>query len=87
MVKEDDNILKIYYSISNSKEYHAEEPQFLEMDIELANAIDSLISSYPNFISVEDLPISDVICKVQFAKDLWEQGILITEDPLAYDSE
>lgn len=87
VIKDDDNFLKIYYSVDNSKEYHAEEPQFLEIDIKLADAVDTLISSYPNFITVEDLPIDDEICKVQLAKDLWEQGILMTEDPLAYDSE
>lgn len=57
LIKED--VYKIYYSTENSKEYHEYEPQFFEVDEEYVPAIKQIIKSYPNFISVKELPIEN----------------------------
>lgn len=86
VVNEDDTI-RIYYSVNNSREYHAEEPQYLEIDADLAPAVEALISHYPEYLAVEEFPIEDTAAKVQIASDLWEHGLLMTEEPLGYTSE
>ncbi|XP_078043215.1 bifunctional lysine-specific demethylase and histidyl-hydroxylase NO66 isoform X2 [Augochlora pura] len=73
---------RIYYSTENSKEYHEYEPQFLEVGEEFVPAVKELIQRYPEYISVEDLPISGEDNQIQIAKDLWEKCIVVTDDPL-----
>ncbi|XP_071567713.1 ribosomal oxygenase 1 [Temnothorax nylanderi] len=80
LIKED--TCRIYYSTENSKEYHEYEPQFLEVDEKYVPGIKKMIISYPNFISVKELPIEDDEEKIQIVKDLWEKGLILTEEPL-----
>ncbi|XP_012285002.1 ribosomal oxygenase 1 [Orussus abietinus] len=81
LVKEED-VFKVYYSCENSKEYHEFEPQFLEVSKELAPAVKRIIKHYPEYITVEDLPIEGEDNKIQVARDLWERGIVVTDLPL-----
>ena len=43
----------MYYSTENTREYHEAEEQWLEVDSDLAPAIDHLITSYPAWTKVE----------------------------------
>ncbi|XP_029171016.1 ribosomal oxygenase 1 [Nylanderia fulva] len=79
---EEDGIYRIYYSTENSKEYHEYEPQFLEIDAEFVPSIQKIITSYPNFIYVKELPIENDDIKVQIVKDLWEKSLVITHTAL-----
>ncbi|CAL7950240.1 unnamed protein product [Xylocopa violacea] len=78
----EDETFRMYYSTENSKEYHEYEPQYLEVSEEFIPAIRHIISRYPDFIRVEDLPVDGEENKIQIAKDLWEKCILVTDNPL-----
>ncbi|CAH0560476.1 unnamed protein product [Brassicogethes aeneus] len=82
VVKENEQVSKIYYSCDNDKVYHGEEPQWLEIDNGLIPAMEKLQSIYPDFIEVEQLPIKEDTGKVQLVADLWEKGLLMTKNPL-----
>lgn len=82
LVQEEDNLFKIYYSCDNSKEYHGNILQYLEIDELFVPSIKELILKYPKFIKLADLPIDDEDNRDQMAKDLWEKGIIMTESPL-----
>lgn len=73
---------KIYYNTENSRQYHGEDEQFLEIDVTLVPAVSHLICSFPNFVAIEDLPISDDDLKLQIVSDLWERGLIVTKDRL-----
>ncbi|KAF7395281.1 hypothetical protein HZH68_009331 [Vespula germanica] len=79
---EESDTYKIYYSCENSKEYHEYEPQFLEVDEKFVPAIKEIICRFPQFVEVEELPITEQDDKILIVRDLWERGILITKDPL-----
>ncbi|XP_012218584.1 ribosomal oxygenase 1 [Linepithema humile] len=81
LIKEDDTFM-IYYSTDNSKEYHEMEIQSLEVDESIMPGISKLVTSYPNFIRVGELPIGDEDVKIAVVKDLWEKNLIITEVPL-----
>ncbi|XP_011548076.3 ribosomal oxygenase 1 [Plutella xylostella] len=81
MVMEEDGI-RLYYSVENSLEYHAHEPQYLEIDESLAPAIETLLTSYPEYVFVENLDVASEADKLQVANDLWERGLVMTEYPL-----
>lgn len=56
MVAEEDGV-KIYHCLENTREYHQEEPQFFFMSHEHAPAVEALIHTYPKYIAVEYLPV------------------------------
>ncbi|XP_013141669.1 PREDICTED: bifunctional lysine-specific demethylase and histidyl-hydroxylase NO66 [Papilio polytes] len=80
MVSED--TIKIYYYTENSLEYHGHELSFLEIDEELAPAVETLITTYPEYVSIENLDVPNESDKMQIVDALWARGLLMTEYPL-----
>ena len=71
MVAEEDAI-RIYYSVENSKIYHGSEPQFLEIDESMAPAVETLINMYPEFVTVEQLDIENDSDKLQVGRLMYK---------------
>lgn len=65
---EESDTYRIYYSCENSKEYHEYEPQFLEVDEKFVPAIKEIICRFPQFVEVEELPITEEDDKVSLRK-------------------
>merc|ERR1711860_407049 len=82
LVTEEDNQIRIYYCVENTREYEEVDLQSLEVDAEAAPGIQALIQSYPNYIKVEDLPIQELDLKMKVVQDLWEKKLLLTKNPL-----
>ncbi|XP_041979906.1 bifunctional lysine-specific demethylase and histidyl-hydroxylase NO66 [Aricia agestis] len=80
MVSEDQ--IRIYYHAENSLEYHGSELPFLEISEDLAPAIETLITTYPNYVSIENLDIAEDTDKLTIADALWSRGLIMTEYPL-----
>jgi hypothetical protein len=58
-VEEDGTVvreLRLYYTLDNSCEYHGEEPQFIVLPSDMISSVQFLISSYPDFVKVKDIP-------------------------------
>lgn len=75
--------IRVYYSSENSKEYHGFEENFLEIEPSDAPAVEVLIRAYPGFITPDQLQLEDIDRSLTVAQDLWEKGILMTEEPLS----
>lgn len=78
----EDNQIRVYYCMDNTKEYKEIEPQYLEVDEVEARAVDFLLGQYPYFSKIADLPLPTLIQKVTLTQNMWEKGLLITEKPL-----
>jgi len=74
--------VKLYYSTENTREYHEVEEQFLELEEDQAPALEFLITSYPAYVKVEELPLDNIEDKMKVAGDLWEKKIIMTSEPL-----
>ncbi|KAJ7413500.1 Bifunctional lysine-specific demethylase and histidyl-hydroxylase NO66 [Willisornis vidua] len=72
----------LYYTTENSRVYHKEEPKFFELDPEYTDSVEFLLSSYPNHVSVDNLPCETLEEKISLATLLFEKGILTTKKPL-----
>lgn len=80
LVIEDEKYL-VYFHTENSKEYHEFEPTFMEIQEDDVPVIETLIHKYPNYLVVNELPIDDDDeRKVLIITDLWEKGLLITDE-------
>ncbi|XP_067844770.1 ribosomal oxygenase 1 [Heptranchias perlo] len=78
---ENGNIL-LYYTVENSRHYHKEEAKCIEIDPELADGVELLLCSYPQYIKVDNLPAGNLDDKISLAVALYERGLLMTENPL-----
>ncbi|XP_028171033.1 bifunctional lysine-specific demethylase and histidyl-hydroxylase NO66 [Ostrinia furnacalis] len=81
MIEEEESI-RLYYYVENSLEYHGNELSFIEIEEELAPAIGTLIESYPDYVSVENLEAPSEADRLQVADALWSRGLIMTEYPL-----
>lgn len=74
------NKAKIYYNIKNSPIYHAEDEQFVDIDLNLVPAVSHLVQNFPNYVSIKELPIDDDALKLQIVSVLWDRGLLVTKN-------
>ena len=56
--------------------------QSFEVGSDLAPMVEHLITFYPAWVKVEDLPLEELEDRMKVAGDLWERGILMTNEPL-----
>ncbi|XP_016946296.1 bifunctional lysine-specific demethylase and histidyl-hydroxylase NO66 [Drosophila biarmipes] len=83
LVTEDDGSVRIYHHVDNALEYCKYEPIFMEILPEEAAAVELLISAYPFYLAVGQLPLETAERKVEVVTALWERGLLMTEKPFS----
>ncbi|XP_037725863.1 bifunctional lysine-specific demethylase and histidyl-hydroxylase NO66 [Drosophila subpulchrella] len=83
LVTEDDGSVRIYHHVDNALEYCKYEPIFMEILPEEAAAVELLISAYPFYLTVGQLPLETAARKVEVVTALWERGLLMTEKPFS----
>merc|ERR1712096_394421 len=81
LVTEEDSVL-VYFSTENTREYQEVGEQSLEVGSDLAPAVEHLVTTYPAWVKVEDLPLEELEDRMKVAGDLWERGVLMTSEPL-----
>jgi len=74
--------IRLYYSTENTREFRQIEEQWMEVGEDMAPAVEQLITSYPAWSKVEDLPGQPLQEKMKVVGDLWEKAILMTSEPL-----
>lgn len=72
----------IYHNLENARIWHEKEPQYLEVESEAAPAIEFLINNYPNYCTVEELPLKTIEARIVVASCLYDVGLLVTGEPL-----
>lgn len=74
--------VSIYHCLENTRIMEQATEQFLDIDQDMAPAVELLLHQYPNYIRVDDLPADNVDHKVELAVAMYEKGLLITKTPL-----
>lgn len=77
---EHEDAYRVYFYTDNSKEYHEFEPNFMEIDGEMAPGIEYLIKAYPEYVPVDDLPLDDQLA-LDVALELWNHGMIMLDQP------
>ncbi|XP_063696440.1 bifunctional lysine-specific demethylase and histidyl-hydroxylase NO66 [Culicoides brevitarsis] len=72
----EDNVIRLYNHIDNSKVYHEFESGFLEIEEEDAGLVETLIKEYPKFIAVSQLH-EDSERAIALTQDLFDIGLLM----------
>ncbi|CAN7999670.1 unnamed protein product [Ixodes hexagonus] len=82
LVVEEDSV-RLYHSLDNSRVYQEREPQWVELDAERAPAVEALLHAYPGYLRIQDLPLKGPTECVELASLLYDRGLLITRELLA----
>lgn len=77
-----DDAYHLYYYADNSKEYHENDLNFLEVDDSGVEIIKKLIQQYPKYMRVRDLAPQNFDAAQAVAYELWDRGLLMTNVPL-----
>lgn len=77
-----DDAHHLYYYLDNSKEYHENDLNFLEVDDSGVEIIKKLIINYPKYTRVRDLSPGNYEAAQAVAYELWDRGLLMTSAPL-----
>uniref|UniRef100_A0A0B7A3G8 Bifunctional lysine-specific demethylase and histidyl-hydroxylase n=1 Tax=Arion vulgaris TaxID=1028688 RepID=A0A0B7A3G8_9EUPU len=83
LLTEEDKV-RIYYNVDNARVYRTIGPNFFEITPEMAPAVEHLINVYPEYTSIESLPVENVSDQLNLASMLYERGLLITQEPLEH---
>ncbi|KAI9590662.1 hypothetical protein GQX74_008829 [Glossina fuscipes] len=78
---EEEGKMRIYYYSDNSKLFCEYEPTFIEIKDTQAASVEVLIKSYPEYVSVSQLPMEQTEEKIDLTQALWERGLLMFEKP------
>lgn len=80
IVMEEESV-RLYYHVNNTKSYHEYEPVFLEVDNELAPVAEKLIHDYPKFICAAEINIPDISPKdsLSMLTTLWDNELVVAE--------
>jgi len=69
--------LNVYHTLENSRVYHENELDHIEFGPEAGPVIETLLSSFPEYMKVKDLPHDDRDFKIDVVTLLYEKGILV----------
>lgn len=81
LVMEEEEV-RVYHSMENTKVYEEADEQYMVVGFELAPGVEALLHTYPEYINVEDLPLSHEKEKLELVSLLYDKGLLLTEQPL-----
>lgn len=79
----EDNILA-YYTTDNARSYHDRPISTLGVDKETLPALEMLFTTYPDFISIDSLPLATIEDKITFASTLYEKSLIRTQYELEH---
>lgn len=68
---------KLVYNTENSREYHGKELQSRDITLIEADAVDHLLSVYPNWCMVKDIPLPTDEDKIDLTMELFEKSLLL----------
>ncbi|XP_017843906.2 bifunctional lysine-specific demethylase and histidyl-hydroxylase NO66 [Drosophila busckii] len=71
--------LRIYYHTENQLEQRTDEATSMTIQCSEAIAIDYLVKTYPNYVLVSTLPLSDATHRFKLVTALFERGLIMTE--------
>ncbi|CAF0809249.1 unnamed protein product, partial [Didymodactylos carnosus] len=78
----DDSSIIAYYNLENARSYHDRAPSTLDVEGDVIEALKVLIRAYPNYVSVDELPLASMEDKQAFVTSLYERSIVRTLEPL-----
>lgn len=84
---DEDDILVAYYTTDNARSYHDRPLSTLGVDKETLPALEMLFTTYPEFVSIDSLPLATIEDRITFVSTLYEKGLVRTEYELEHSDD
>ncbi|RWS26515.1 bifunctional lysine-specific demethylase and histidyl-hydroxylase NO66-like protein, partial [Leptotrombidium deliense] len=72
----EDETVRVYHTLENSRVYQEFEPQFIDIGADKAPAVEYLLKTYPQYVNIEQLPLDLLEDKLDIANLLYDKGLL-----------
>ncbi|XP_074662230.1 ribosomal oxygenase 1-like [Tubulanus polymorphus] len=82
LVMEEGDKVRVYHSLENARVYQEKDIQLVEISAEVAPAVEFLMHKYPYFVTVDELPLENLTDKMDIAQLLYENCLIVTDEPL-----
>lgn len=81
-----DDVLEVHHTMENSRQYKETPLQMLQIPLEMADAAEYLLFSYPEYVQIKNVPLDDDDEKLSLALKFYSAGFLRTKEPLVQDT-
>lgn len=80
LVVEDEESVRLYHTLENSKIYQEKEPQYVEVQSDLSIGVEFIINSYPNLCRVREIPLDSLDDRLEVANLLFDKGLIVVNE-------
>lgn len=78
----EEECVRMYHSMENTRVYKEVQPQYVDIGFDLMPAVEALLEAYPQYLAVQDFPLTTDDDKLNLAGLLYDKGLLMSEFPL-----
>jgi len=88
LVVEDEESVRLYHTLENSRIYQEKMALWVEIPSDLSIGVEYVINSYPNLCSVRNIPLDDPNDRLEVANLLFDKGlVLVNENHLKNETD
>lgn len=80
LVVEDEDSVRLYHTLENSRVYQEKEPQYVEIPSDLSIGVESIINNYPNLFTVREIRADSLEDKLEIANLLFDKGLIVVNE-------
>lgn len=80
LVVEDEESVRLYHTLENSKIYQEKEPQYVEIPSDLSIGVEFVINNYPNLCRVREIPLDGLEERLEVANLLFDKGLVVVNE-------
>ena len=77
--QDDEDDIIAYYTTDNARSYHDRPVSTLGVDKETLPALEMLFMNYPQYTSIDSLPLAKIEDRITFVSTLYDKGLVRTE--------
>ncbi|GBM89353.1 Ribosomal oxygenase 1 [Araneus ventricosus] len=78
---------KLFHTMYNTKNHKEKEVNYIEVDLDTVPAIVALFKAHPDYVQIKDLPHENRQVLMACLQQLYDNGFLMTEEPLPFDED
>ena len=88
LVVEDEESVRLYHTLENSRIYQEKEAQYVEIPSDLSIGVEFLINNYPSLSTIRQIPLDKLDDRLEIANLLFDKGlILVNENRLVNETD
>jgi len=80
IVVENEDSVRLYHTLENSRIYQEKEAQYVEIPSDLSVGVEFVINNYPNLCTVREIPLDNLDDRLEVANLLFDKGLIVVNE-------